>query len=162
MPIFLDLPEAVNTLFEARADLETQFMGSGLKFTLDGKLVGDIGEAIASQAFDLEIIANNSPGIDALTADGKTVQIKATGNPKGAAHFRPNDTGAEFLIVLLLDYRNRRAEVVFNGPEAGVRAYLIENTTFTSQRSVSVSKLRTMQKGNLAAAQLPLILKTEA
>ncbi|QAX29948.1 DUF6998 domain-containing protein [Leisingera sp. NJS204] len=162
MGVFLNLPEAVKTLFEARAKLEDEFAGSGLKFTLDGKLVGDIGEAIASRAFGLKITANNSPGIDATIADGRTVQIKATGDPKGAAHFRPHNTGADFLIVLLLDYKKLKAEIVYNGPEACVRTHLNENTNFASQRPVSLRQLRVMQEKNTASAQLPLVRYTAA
>lgn len=40
-------------------------------------MLGDFGEAVAIEAFDLDKAPSGSSGFDAITKDGKTVQIKA-------------------------------------------------------------------------------------
>lgn len=47
-------------------------------FTIDGKLLGDLGELIACLEFSLEPLPTNTPGTDAKTKDGDLVEIKAT------------------------------------------------------------------------------------
>jgi hypothetical protein len=48
------------------------------KFTIDGRLVGDIGEAIAQRDYDLTLYEKLIDDYDAETPDGRFVQIKAT------------------------------------------------------------------------------------
>jgi hypothetical protein len=48
------------------------------KFTLDGRLVGDLGEIIAEQIYDLELFKKVEKYYDGVTADNKRVQIKVT------------------------------------------------------------------------------------
>ncbi len=48
------------------------------EFTIDGRLVGDIGEAIVQRDYDVELYDVLVEGYDGETSDGKLVQIKAT------------------------------------------------------------------------------------
>lgn len=48
------------------------------QFTIDGRLVGDIGEVIAELEYDITIDKISQPGYDGTTSDGKRVQVKAT------------------------------------------------------------------------------------
>ena len=64
----------------------------GLHFILDGKLVGDIGEAVAAEMFGLKLVPGGGTGIDGHTSDGRTVQVKATGTGRGPV-FRQVDIG---------------------------------------------------------------------
>lgn len=48
------------------------------QFTIDGRLVGDIGEVIASLEYDIALDEISQPGYDGTTSDGRRVQIKAT------------------------------------------------------------------------------------
>ena len=48
------------------------------EFTIDGRLVGDIGEAIAQRDYELRLYETLVKGYDAETPDGRRVQIKAT------------------------------------------------------------------------------------
>lgn len=57
-------------------ELHVKFEGRR-KFTLDGRLIGDIGEIIADLFYDLEIDKVSRPGYDAVSC-GREVQIKAT------------------------------------------------------------------------------------
>lgn len=48
------------------------------KFTLDGRLVGDIGEIIAEQIYDIKLFETLKAHYDGITSDDKKVQIKVT------------------------------------------------------------------------------------
>lgn len=124
--IEFDLPEPVKKLAEAAKELRELFKVNGketLKFTLDGKLVGDIGEALAARHFGVNLTGNNSPdhdGVVTINGSTKTVQVKASG--RGVAAFRPPTRYvADYLLVFKLDYENMKARVVYNGPECKVR-----------------------------------------
>jgi hypothetical protein len=47
-------------------------------FTIDGKLLGDLGELIACLEFGLSPLPTNTPGVDAKTDSDDFVEIKAT------------------------------------------------------------------------------------
>ena len=48
------------------------------RFTLDGRLVGDLGEVIAETFYEITLHQNIQKHHDAISADGRRVQIKAT------------------------------------------------------------------------------------
>ncbi|UUL82553.1 DUF6998 domain-containing protein [Sphingomonas qomolangmaensis] len=135
------LPEAVRTLVTAHRALVLSYAATDLRFTLDGRLVGDIGEATAASAFGLGLCRKRMPGVDALTRDGRTVQIKASGIGKGPA-FSPGEGCADHLIFLMFDFERAEARVLYNGPEAPVRAEL--PLKFTGTKRVSVPLVLTL------------------
>jgi hypothetical protein len=122
--IMLKLPEVIKDLWIAQQALAKHYAGTGLKFTLDGRLVGDIAEALALDHFDLQLPLKRTGGVDALTRSGKTVQVKATGNPKSGPAFTPGKGSAEYLLFFAIDFQENTASVIYNGPEASVRALL--------------------------------------
>lgn len=130
------LPPAIADLVAARNKLRDHYSAVGLKFTLDGNLVGDLGEAIAAELFGIRLVDNRStPGIDGFAPDGKTtVQIKATGTGRGPV-FRQTETRANHLLFFDLDFESAMGTVVFNGPEEIATATL--PTRFNGQRMVS-------------------------
>jgi hypothetical protein len=144
------LPPAIAVLLDARnslrnhyeAVLRKQDSDVELKFTLDGNLVGDIGEAIAVELFGVKLVETKSTkGIDGYAPDGrKSVQVKATGTKRGAA-FRKTDTRADHLLFFCLDFENATGTVAYNGPEHYVTRYLPDNQK--DQRMVSRPQIRT-------------------
>jgi len=122
--ITLKLPEVIKNLWAAQQALAKHYKDTGLKFTLDGRLVGDIAEALALDYFDLELPPKRTGGVDALTRSGKTVQVKATGNPKSGPAFTPGKGRAEYLLFFAIDFQANTASVIYNGPEAPVRTLL--------------------------------------
>jgi hypothetical protein len=70
------LEPIIKQLYQARNELRALF--PELPFTLDGRLVGDIGEAIALQEFGLAPLPSCSELHDFLASDGRKVQIKTT------------------------------------------------------------------------------------
>lgn len=111
-----------------------------LKFTLDGNLVGDIGEAIAAELFGVTLVETKSTeGIDGYAVDGRTVQVKATGTGRGPA-FRCTETRADHLLFFDLDFESATGQVIYNGPEHYAVKYL--PTVFDGQRSMTRKQIR--------------------
>jgi hypothetical protein len=54
------------------------------KFTLDGRLVGDLGEILVEDAYDVELFRDLQKHHDGKTSDGRLVQIKATMHGPGS------------------------------------------------------------------------------
>lgn len=142
------LPSAIAELLIARNKVRAYYQsvlcqqGSSfeLKFTLDGNLVGDIGEAIAVELFGTRLVETKSTeGIDGYTPDGRTVQVKATGTGRGPA-FRCTETRADHLLFFDLDFENATGTVIYNGPEH----YAVEclPKKFYAQRMVTRKQIR--------------------
>ncbi|MBY5581705.1 DUF6998 domain-containing protein [Rhizobium leguminosarum] len=115
MTVF-SLPSVITELVQARNRIRDHYAVPGLAFTLDGKLVGDIGEAVAAEIFGLNLIPGGGTGIDGVAPDGRSVQVKATGTGRGPV-FRQVETRADHLIFIEFDFWSLQGEVVFNGPE---------------------------------------------
>lgn len=142
------LPAAIATMVDARKAVREHYckvlqeQGSEveLAFTLDGNLIGDIGEALAVELFGVRLVETKSTeAIDGFAPDGRTVQVKATGTGRGPA-FRCTETRADHLLFFDLDLENRSGTVVFNGPEHDAMRDL--PAVFANQRSVSRSQIR--------------------
>jgi hypothetical protein len=143
------LPPAIADLIKARNSVREHYRkilrdrGSDvqLKFTLDGNLVGDLGEAIAVELFGIRLVETKSTeGIDGYAPDRQTtVQIKATGTGRGPA-FRQTETRAHHLLFFDLDFQNETGTVVYNGPEHIAFEFLPRG--FENQRSLSAKQIR--------------------
>ena len=83
---------------------------SNRKFTIDGRLVGDIGEIIAAAEFDIKLDETSQSRHDGETSDGRKVQIKATF--KDSLTFR---SVPDYYLGLKLNWDGTH-EVIFNGP----------------------------------------------
>lgn len=79
------------------------------RFTLDGRLVGDIGEMLAEQIYDLELLEGQQPTYDAKSKD-RLIQIKTT--MKNSLTF--GDV-PDYYLGLRVD-RDGGVEEIFNGP----------------------------------------------
>ena len=80
------------------------------EFTIDGRLVGDIGEVIAALEYDIELYDRLVPGHDGETSDGRRVQVKATF--KSSLTFT---TIPDYYLGFKL-HENGRHDLVYNGP----------------------------------------------
>jgi len=104
----MDLSEKIRNLYAIVNDLETAYPGR--RFTLDGHMIGSIGEVIAAESFGLTLLPNSTPEHDATAYDGRLVQIKVTQRDRIALSACP-----EHLLVLRID-GNGSWRVVYNGP----------------------------------------------
>lgn len=91
--------------------LAPEFNWSGL-----GNLLGDYGEFIATTAYGLTKAPSGSDGYDAITADGKTVQVK-TNYAASQIGFR----GSAELLLCLKIADNGNWEELYFGPFASVK-----------------------------------------
>jgi hypothetical protein len=150
-----DLPAEIRALVAARNNLRQRYVAVGLTFTIDGNLVGDLGEAIAAELFGIQLSARNGTGIDGRAPDGRSVQVKATGSSIGPA-FRQVDTRADHLLFFALDFERCTGEVVYNGPEHPVIACLPE--IWTGQRMVSLTRIRSCNALVDNSDRLPMLI----
>lgn len=104
----------IREMFRISSELEETFPGR--KFTLDGHLVGSIGEVLAAYHYDLELLPASAQRHDAKALDGRMVQIKAT---QGTGHVALRSE-PEHLIVLRINSESGEAREVYNGPGAPV------------------------------------------
>lgn len=143
----IKLPAVVAAFCKSHAALKGHYADSGLAFTLDGKLVGDIAEAAAALAFDLKLCEKRTPGVDAHTrcVRERSVQIKATGLPRKGPCFTPGDGVAQHLLFLRIDFDKCLAEVAYNGPEAPIRA-LLPPPGWTGTKRVSLREVLAADK----------------
>lgn len=137
-PKTFSLPPAITQLLAARDSLRDHYRHLGLEFTLDGNLVGDIGEALAAELFGVRLEPRCAPGIDGFAPDGRSVQVKVSGTKRGPA-FRMVETRADHLLFFSLDFAACRGVVSFNGPEHLARRYL--PATWNNQRSLSLLQM---------------------
>ena len=134
-----DLPDVITGLLGARNRLRDHYHSAGLEFTLDGNLVGDIGEAVAAELFGIQLSARNGTGIDGHALDGRSVQVKASGRGRGPA-FRMVDKRADHLLFFSFDFEACKGVVTFNGPEHVAIALL--PSSWIGQRSLTLAQVR--------------------
>lgn len=145
------LPEEVRTMVHARNTLRQRYSRFGLRFTLDGNLVGDLGEAVAAEHFHLNLVDTRAfKAIDAYDAQNRSVQIKATGRGKTFA-FTHSEPCADRLIALVFNYDEEEVEVVYDGEYRAAIRHL--PSTWTGQKSVSVYFLRSLANGTVLRDQ---------
>jgi hypothetical protein len=102
------IKEALALIFKGIKRLTDEFPNR--KFTIDGRLVGDIGEVIAALKYEIVLDEVCGPDHDAKTFDGRGVQIKATF--KNHLTFK---SIPDYYLGFKL-YSDGRHEEIFNGP----------------------------------------------
>lgn len=146
------LPDVLRDLVAARDKLRTHYVHTGLSFSLDGKILGDVGEAIAAEHFGVRLVS--SAGIDGFAPDGRTVQIKVSAS-NGGARFRNTKKRADLLLFMLFDLDAWRCEIVYNGPEAAVIDLL--PVGWAGQREVTLAQLRARNNMVAPRDRLPFL-----
>ena len=101
------IKDKVQRLIEIVKELEDDFPGR--HFTLDGHLVGSIGEVMASYYYGIKLYTASAPAHDG-EIDGKKVQIKITQQEDIVINHEP-----EYLIALYLN-KNGNIYEIYNGP----------------------------------------------
>ena len=140
----------LDDLYNAADGLEQIFPGR--KFTLDGHLVGSIGEVAAAFMFDLDLNPASTLGSDAKSCDGREVEIKLTQGRGVAIRHEP-----EHLIVLHRP-QGGPIRVVFNGPGALAWA-AAGKMQKNGQRPISLSRLSLLSNEVAGHDRLPVLRK---
>ena len=131
------LTDKIKQLYKITNELETEYPGR--KFTPDGHLVGSIGEVIVAENYGLTLLPNSTKTHDALSKDGKYVQIKAT-QVKGISISSEPD----FIIVIQIQSDGSWIEI-YSGPGKPVwdNAGKMQKN---GQRPISIHKLKCLMK----------------
>jgi len=150
------LRDSIKSLYKVVDELNREFAEETRKFTLDGHLVGSIGEVVAAYAFSLRLLESSSAGHDAVlmpeddgaVSDHSTpVQIKMTGGNRGVALY----SSPKHLIVLQL--ADKEFRLVYNGPGAFVWNKCNREQK-NGQRRISLSELRKLNEDAAATPKL--------
>lgn len=113
------------------------------KFTLDGHLVGDLGEILVEQNYELELFDGLEKHHDAITHDGRKVQIKTT--MKNSLTFPYDHTPDFYLGIKVLS--DGTYKEIFNGTgEVARRGIQNRKPSKTNLHSISLSALRALNK----------------
>ena len=102
------IAEALKLIFQGISQLKRAFPIK--EFTIDGRLVGDIGEVIAALEYDIELFDVLRKGHDGQTPDGRLVQVKAT-----FKDFLTFKSLPDYYLGLKL-HKDGRFEEIYNGP----------------------------------------------
>lgn len=109
------LKDEIKTLHESVKRLNSLFPKK--KFTLDGRLVGDLGEMVAEIIYDIEVYDKIVHYYDAECNDGRRIQIKTTFKQ----HLTFNHNPDYFLGLKF--FPNGDFEEVYNGPSNNIYEY---------------------------------------
>jgi hypothetical protein len=143
-----EVPRLVRDLYKVVAELELLFAAKNKKFTPDGHLVGSLGEVLAAHTYGLDLYPNSHPDHDAVSKDGREVQIKATQGNKGVAlRSKP-----QHLIVLRI-YQDGQSEEIFNGPGDCVWDVCSSRLQKNGQHPVALSTLKKLMDTHVPQAQ---------
>lgn len=141
-----DIPDIIRRLYQLVSQLEESFPGR--KFTLDGHIVGSIGEVLAAHYYGLKLKPASEPIHDAETSDGRFVQIKATQGSKQIALRKKPD----YLIVLKIE-RDGSFTEVYNGPGNAPWGKAGKKQS-NGQRPISLRKLKDLMRSVNSDEQL--------
>ncbi len=135
------IPQALAKIYAAKNELCAAFPDHS--FTMDGKFIGDIGEAIAQQHFGLSKLRVGEKDHDFKTADGRLVQVKATQKAKReSAGVGLGLVKRTFDLLLVIEFdQSGRYEVLYNGPGK----YIDDARNHKTSASMSRNQLRQCQ-----------------
>jgi hypothetical protein len=137
----ISIVEALPLLLGVVAQLQKAYPKK--RFTLDGRLLGDIGEVLVEQHYEVILLDTLSRHHDARSADGRMVQIKAT--MQDALTFPAYHVPDHYLGIKISP--EGAIEEVFNGPgEIAAQAIAHRAIPKTGLHSISLSILRGLDK----------------
>lgn len=107
--------QEIKQLLAITQSLKEKYKSLGRNFSLDGKLVGDIGEVLAAEKYGLELLPENAFKHDAIEIkSGRLIQIKASFKGYCYFPFGAHKLPDYFLAVNILE--NGDLVELFNGP----------------------------------------------
>ncbi len=147
----ITISEAVKKLLGIVEQLQQAYPKK--EFTLDGRLVGDIGEILVEANYDVKLFDEMERHHDGTTTDGRLVQIKAT--MKESLTF-PADHVPDYYLGIKINKDGSFGEV-FNGPGAiAWEAVKNRKPSKTNLHSVSIQTLAKLNSKVSARQRIPL------
>lgn len=147
-----DLAATIRELYGIVGRLENDYEEHHRHFTLDGHLVGSIGEVYAAEKYGIKLFTSSAPTHDGKAPDGRLVQIKVTQRGSVGISERP-----DYLLVLSIS-KEGEFEEVYNG--LGERVWkLFENRKppKNGQYQVSLGRLRKLDSEVEQGESIPVI-----
>ncbi len=147
MPHRRAITEALALIFQGISRLKETFRNR--EFTIDGRLVGDVGEVIAALEYDVILYDISQPDHDGTTSDGRRVQIKATF--KDSLTFK---TVPDYYLGFKL-FPDGQYEEIFNGPGSVIQErYKHRKGIGVQLLSFPLKDLKTLSRDVLASERI--------
>ena len=128
--------EKIRQLYDVIDTLEAAYPSK--HFTLDGILIGNLGEVYAAEKYCLNLLPEASKTHDAINAEGQYVQIKTTQGKKIGLYEEP-----DYLLVLQVQRDGTFSEVYYGpGKTPWEAAGKLQKN---GQRYISVAHLKELQ-----------------
>ena len=102
------IAKKISELFAVSKELEALYPGRS--FSIDGHLLGSIGEVLVADKFNLKLLNNSEKTHDAVDSEGGYYQIKATQINKISISSEPDN------IIIVKIEPNGSWEVMYKGP----------------------------------------------
>ena len=106
------MKEKIIKLLKIVDDLREKYKRYNKEFTLDGRLVGDLGEVIVSENYKLKLFTKLKKDFDAETSDKKLVQIKTT--MKDSLTYKHNSKNGYYIGIKI--NKDGTFKEIYNGP----------------------------------------------
>lgn len=134
----------IHTLIEQTEKLQELFKETDKKFTLDGRLVGDIGEVLAQVEYDLELYKGLEKIHDAVTPDNRKVQIKAT--MKDSLTFPCAESKIPDYYLGVKINKDGTLTEIFNGKGIRIANGINRKPTSNGLHSIAINSLRILME----------------
>lgn len=149
----LAIADAVRALLTIVRRLRETYSEHGRLFTLDGRLIGDIGEVLAVQHYAITLTTAQTAVHDAVTADGRNVQIKAT--MKESLTFPWSDAPDYYIGLKIL--QDGTHQEIYNGPGELIKKALANRKSRpkTGSHVVSIKALKRLSESVPPSERIP-------
>ncbi len=138
----------VKSIYRAVSELEKMFPGR--PFTPDGHMVGSLGECLVADAYNLDLMPPSHEGYDALTKDGKKVEIKATQSKSIAFRSCPEHT------IIIRIFKDGTFQECYNGPGHVIwDTFSGKKIPRNGQFQISVNKVTGLYRSVPASERIP-------
>lgn len=135
------LQKEITGLWKIVKRLEKEYKTDNRRFTIDGHLLGSIGEVYAKEKFNLKLLPNSEKTHDAIHEKSKKkYQIKITQRDKVGLRSKPDN-----LIVIVIDSQGL-PRVVYN--DIGKPAWDLIKHKKSEQKFITIRQLEKIKKGS--------------
>jgi len=138
--------QEIKELLAITKKLKDKYIHLNKQFSLDGKLVGDIGEVLVAEKYGIQLYEENKAVYDGFEiATGRKVQIKASFKNYSYFPYGVDKLPDYFLSVNILE--DGELEELYNGPGS----YLMEHYISKNNLKHYKETFYTLSKGRLKA-----------
>ena len=144
------IPDAISQMLRIVDRLRAAYPKK--KFTLDGRLVGDLGECLVEDTYDVKLFEDLKKHHDGSTSDGKQVQVKAT--MQDSLTF-PVDHIPDYYLGIQIHQDGTFTEI-FNGPGSIAQETIKDRKpTKTNLHSVAIAALKKLNEKVKPSERIP-------